>query len=1104
MNFSVLMLALVGLSFPEITVKSVQESDSLAQIQRLSKIEVLDPDFRRKGSEPKYYLEKGEKNSILIGTKQRQSLPLWGDNDVDLGEAVGVSMDVVPGGSKKGRVYAARLKKASGYGNDTIFIYYSDNGGDNWNLFKYLYSGLGIDINDFSICCSRENLCLFYQWYNEYLKEIVSVYFFDLEGSPGNKYKVFESIVGLHEMHPECVSDGEDYSDAWFYLTYSEPQATGADLMFKIVTPEGGVQSSACLDGSGSVKDYMDADMDYDDGNIFVTYWVEGDDLIRARFSNNLGSSWTNKMDVSVGGDDNQPRIAGHNDDAVVVMQDEDDGIAFTYTTNFGDTWNGPYLPGEVDNTDACPGVATVPSTSQYAIYFSDSKQNPHTCWMDCSDNNWYGEESRSSTSADVRPWAHCYEISWLYSSNDIGIIWIDDRSGTNHAYFNGTLVGAGGLPDLVISTPRPDDGNTNPPFYVGQTIDWYCTVANDGDGEASSSYVGYYLGTSSNDFSNRISRDGTGDLSPGESTDEHEEHTFTSSDIGTRYLNVWADYQEEVAEEDEGNNKNSYGPFTVIVIESPVLHLSAHNYNPPSGGGTSSNIYVTNEGSGGSIGYTISSSEGWLSTSTGSGSTPDSFQISANANTDSSSRTGYVVVEATGTGVGNSPDTVIVTQPSQEGEEIKIAIVNPDSCRIVKFGLLGGSTYYSIAYGEVADECSGGFTSPACWTGFGEQQDFIGTVLSNSGYAVDYFTPDNLPPITPGDYQVLIVQDPLKTNVREFPKEVEDALPDLLEYVLSQSFINKLKTYFNSGGNVILVGDAVRLLEDGEYRLNFGKTINTDIVSNTLSEPSPSVPSKWLFIRGNPFCGRDRYGSGTYSVEASVLLPTGTKLSDITLFDGNDLPKAATWSDVVYYPNDGISLLDVRMQGTGQYVLRGDICDPPVYTVTVDDVLSNFIGYTLYDGKKIFYIGSDTYFDYDFINHNGAWHASEYLEMKYTVTDAGKQAILNLIDSIPESGIEEELSPDIFSLSQGTPNPFTNKTTISYELGKAVDVDVSVYNMLGQKVRALYSGKQSSGVHEITWNGVGNSGEKLSSGIYFLRIEAGEKEASRKVTLVR
>ncbi len=101
-------------------------------------------------------------------------------------------------------------------------------------------------------------------------------------------------------------------------------------------------------------------------------------------------------------------------------------------------------------------------------------------------------------------------------------------------------------------------------------------------------------------------------------------------------------------------------------------------------------------------------------------------------------------------------------------------------------------------------------------------------------------------------------------------------------------------------------------------------------------------------------------------------------------------------------------------------------------------------------------------------------------------------------------SGIEEEINTDLFSLSPADPNPFTIKTTFSYKLKKAVNVNISVYNMLGQKIKNLHSGKKSSGAHEVTWNGTGNSEEKLSSGIYFLRIEAGNKEASRKVMFMR
>jgi len=109
------------------------------------------------------------------------------------------------------------------------------------------------------------------------------------------------------------------------------------------------------------------------------------------------------------------------------------------------------------------------------------------------------------------------------------------------------------------------------------------------------------------------------------------------------------------------------------------------------------------------------------------------------------------------------------------------------------------------------------------------------------------------------------------------------------------------------------------------------------------------------------------------------------------------------------------------------------------------------------------------------------------------------------LIKLKPEgSGIEEEITSGLFSLSPADPNPFTTKTTVRYELPKETDITISVYNMLGQKVRDLYSGKQSSGIHSVSWDGSGDVRKKLSSGIYLLKIKAGGKEASRKVMFVR
>ena len=386
--------------------------------------------------------------------------------------------------------------------------------------------------------------------------------------------------------------------------------------------------------------------------------------------------------------------------------------------------------------------------------------------------------------------------------------------------------------------------------------------------------------------------------------------------------------------------------------------------------------------------------------------------------------------------------------------ETIKIAVVNPDNYRIVKFGCLIGelasNEYRSMAYAEVAD----GGHDPAHWTGVGAQQDFIGTVLSNAGYTIDYFTSETLPLITPADYNIVIVQDPLKDNYRQFDKSVETTLPDLLEYTISEEFIQKLINYFNAGGDLILVGDAVRLLENP---LGFGKVINTDDVANIQSNPHSRIPAKWLFIRGNPFCGVDRNGNGTYIVESSVLVDSGIKLADISFFDGNDLPYALTWSDTVYFPVDGVSLLDVRVQGSGEYVLRGDICHPPVYTVTVDDVLSHFVGYTTCSGnKRIYYIGSDSFFDYHLIDHQGAWHARQTLEMKYTTTSAGQQIIVSLVNYISEWKDSITSIPATIDINPGTLNLKSkgNWITVYTELPEDYSVeDIDIYSIFLSKI---------------------------------------------------
>ena len=96
------------------------------------------------------------------------------------------------------------------------------------------------------------------------------------------------------------------------------------------------------------------------------------------------------------------------------------------------------------------------------------------------------------------------------------------------------------------------------------------------------------------------------------------------------------------------------------------------------------------------------------------------------------------------------------------------------------------------------------------------------------------------------------------------------------------------------------------------------------------------------------------------------------------------------------------------------------------------------------------------------------------------------------------------ELPPQTFRLMQNVPNPFNPATTIAFELPEAADVDVAVYNLVGQRLRTLVREHKAPGRYQVVWDGQDDLGRDVSSGLYFYRYRAGDFWATRRMLLVR
>ncbi|NQV30696.1 MAG: T9SS type A sorting domain-containing protein [Candidatus Marinimicrobia bacterium] len=132
-----------------------------------------------------------------------------------------------------------------------------------------------------------------------------------------------------------------------------------------------------------------------------------------------------------------------------------------------------------------------------------------------------------------------------------------------------------------------------------------------------------------------------------------------------------------------------------------------------------------------------------------------------------------------------------------------------------------------------------------------------------------------------------------------------------------------------------------------------------------------------------------------------------------------------------------------------------------------------------------------DSWLDWFVIAYDGwGWTAS---------TDTFSIQVSSLVYIIPRPQF-----PETFLMHQNFPNPFNPITNIDYGLAELGDVSVTIYDITGQIVRQTELLGQSAGWYTFTWNGTGESGQSVSSGLYLCQIQSRSESEVVKMLLLK
>jgi len=119
------------------------------------------------------------------------------------------------------------------------------------------------------------------------------------------------------------------------------------------------------------------------------------------------------------------------------------------------------------------------------------------------------------------------------------------------------------------------------------------------------------------------------------------------------------------------------------------------------------------------------------------------------------------------------------------------------------------------------------------------------------------------------------------------------------------------------------------------------------------------------------------------------------------------------------------------------------------------------------------------------------------------TVKVSGEDRVV-FVNRYDYLSIEGEGVPVEFALHENYPNPFNPTTTLRFDLPEVSNITLTIYNMLGQKVRTFNMQSTPAGYHSITWDATNDYGDPVGAGVYLYQLQTKDFVKTRKMVLLK